>query len=74
MPYSAPVEVQREGPLPVLVGLFEEMPAQAGARVVEQEVDTPAAALRRLLDHPLHVVFLRDVAVEPQNLAGKGLI
>ena len=68
-----PVEVQREGLLPVPVGQFFEVPSKAGARIVEQDIDA-SAELGGIADHGLDFDFLGDVAMEPERPAGIGCV
>jgi len=69
-----PVEIQRERLLPVGVRQLVEISGETGAGVVEQQVDSPAAELRRLGDHPLNFGLQSHVAVDPQRPSGIGRV
>ena len=62
------IEVDREGFRPILVRQLVESPAEAGAGVVEQEIDAPSKR-GGLADHRLDVALVRHIAVEPGTLS-----
>ncbi|MPM47516.1 hypothetical protein SDC9_94227 [bioreactor metagenome] len=80
------IEVQREGFLPILVagyrqnlgylgigGRLNKTAAEAGARVIDQQVDPTVREVGRPADQVLHLVLLGDIADHPEHPAGIGL-
>ena len=57
----------------MLIRQFVEKPTEAGARIVEQDIDAPTE-LGGIADHGLDFDFICDVAMEPERLAGIGCV